>query len=81
MDNQVLKKETKQYNELSLYIKFIFFENIRSFGVALEVWDSISYTEWLFDMQKSIKIAKSFVSCQPARTAQADMNRYFSHIH
>ena len=32
-------------------------------------------------MQKNLKIAKSFDPCQPARTSQADMNRYFSQMH
>ena len=31
------------------------------------------------DMQK--KISKSIDRCQPARTAQADMNRYFLQMH
>ena len=34
----------------------------------------------IFSHAKVLKIAKRFGSCQPARTAQADMSRYFSQM-
>ena len=37
--------------------------------------------ECFFDVQKNLKIAKSFGPCQPARTAQADKGQYFSKMH
>ena len=35
--------------------------------------------EWSSDIQK-LKDSESFGPCQPARTAQADMGRYFSQL-
>ena len=30
---------------------------------------------------ENLQLTKSFDSCQPARTAQADMDRYFFQVH
>ena len=37
--------------------------------------------EWSFEHAKYLRIAKSFGPHQPARIAQADVDRYFSQMH